>query len=76
MKIAVAAENGCVSGHFGKCEQFTIFETDDKKIIGKERLDTRAHGLKSQHLMLTYGIRCIFYKVFRSQKRKLVLIID
>ena len=44
MKIAVATENGCISGHFGKCEQFTIFETEDKRIIKKELLDTRAHG--------------------------------
>lgn len=44
MKIAVATENGSVSGHFGKCEQFTIYETDDKKITGKFLLDTSAHG--------------------------------
>ena len=44
MKIAVATENGFVSGHFGKCEQFTIFEAEDKSIRGKELLDTSAHG--------------------------------
>jgi predicted Fe-Mo cluster-binding NifX family protein len=44
MKIAVATQNGSVSGHFGKCEQFTVFETEDKRIIGKVLLDTRAHG--------------------------------
>lgn len=44
MKIAVATENGFVSGHFGKCEQFTVFETEDKRIIGKAILDTSAHG--------------------------------
>lgn len=44
MKIAVATENGLVSGHFGKCEQFTVFETEDKSIKGKVLLDTKAHG--------------------------------
>lgn len=44
MKIGVATENGFVSEHFGKCEQFTIFETEDKSIKGKVLLDTSAHG--------------------------------
>lgn len=44
MKIAVATENGFVSGHFGKCEQFTVFEIEDKSIKGKLMLDTSAHG--------------------------------
>ena len=44
MKIAVATENGSVSGHFGKCEQFTVFDTEDKSIKGKVLLDTSAHG--------------------------------
>jgi len=44
MRIAVATENGLVSGHFGKCEQFTIFDTEDKEIRSKALLDTSAHG--------------------------------
>ncbi|MGE5630731.1 MAG: NifB/NifX family molybdenum-iron cluster-binding protein [Caulobacteraceae bacterium] len=44
MKIAVATDNGLVSGHFGKCEQFTVFETEGRKIIEKKVLDTSAHG--------------------------------
>ncbi|KUO76944.1 MAG: hypothetical protein APF77_19000 [Clostridia bacterium BRH_c25] len=44
MKIAIATENGFVSGHFGKCEQFTVFETEDKLIKGKALLDTSTHG--------------------------------
>lgn len=44
MKIAVATEGGMVFGHFGKCEQFTIFETDEKNILAKELLDTKAHS--------------------------------
>ncbi len=44
MKIAVATEQGMVFGHFGKCEQFTILETDEKDILSKELLDTKEHG--------------------------------
>ncbi len=44
MKIAVATENGHVSGHFGKCEQFTVFETAGNQVVGKAVLDTKAHG--------------------------------
>jgi len=44
MKIAVATENGMVSGHFGKCEQFTVFEAEDSRVMGKMLLDTSEHG--------------------------------
>lgn len=44
MKIAVATEQGMVSGHFGKCEQFTVFETVEKDIVAKELLNTSQHG--------------------------------
>jgi len=44
MKIGVATENGFVSGHFGKCEQFTIFETEGKEAKSKTLLDTKAQG--------------------------------
>jgi predicted Fe-Mo cluster-binding NifX family protein len=35
MKIAVASEGKMVSGHFGHCEGFTIYEVADNKIEGK-----------------------------------------
>jgi len=44
MKIAVATENGMVSGHFGKCEQFTVFETEGSEVTGKILLDTSGHS--------------------------------
>lgn len=44
MKIAVATENGVVSGHFGKCEQFTIFEAEGSEVTGKILLDTSGHS--------------------------------
>ena len=33
MKIAVATENAKVSGHFGHCEGFQLFDVEDNKII-------------------------------------------
>ena len=33
MKIAVASENGMVAQHFGHCESFEIFETENNQIV-------------------------------------------
>ena len=35
MKIAIATEGNNVSGHFGFCEGFTIYEVSDGKILNK-----------------------------------------
>lgn len=43
MKIAVASDNNMVSGHFGHCEGFTIFETEDKKIVEKKFIENPGH---------------------------------
>ena len=32
MKIAVASEKDIVTGHFGHCENFNIFQTENNKI--------------------------------------------
>lgn len=37
MKIAVACSEGMVSGHFGHCEEFQVFETDGSKIVQTEQ---------------------------------------
>lgn len=36
MKVAVASEGQNVSGHFGHCEAFAIYEVEAGKIIGRE----------------------------------------
>lgn len=33
MKIAVASENQMVTGHFGHCENFNIYDAEDNKIV-------------------------------------------
>lgn len=47
MKIAVATEGTQVSGHFGKCENFTIVEIENSQAKNKEIINTlgNQHGL-------------------------------
>jgi predicted Fe-Mo cluster-binding NifX family protein len=47
MKIAIATEGTNVSGHFGKCENFTIAEIENAEVKGKTILSTEGnqHGL-------------------------------
>lgn len=35
MRIAIASEGNCVSGHFGHCEGFTIYEVEEGKALKK-----------------------------------------
>lgn len=43
MKIATASEGKTVTGHFGHCEGFTIFETENGKITGSEFVPNPGH---------------------------------
>lgn len=43
MKIAVASDNGMVTGHFGHCEEFIIFDIDNNKIIKEENIPNPGH---------------------------------
>ncbi len=43
MKIAVASEKNKVTGHFGHCENFNIFEVEDKKIVKSESIANPGH---------------------------------
>ncbi|KNZ40702.1 iron-sulfur cluster carrier protein MrpORP [Acetobacterium bakii] len=43
MKIAVASDNGLVSGHFGHCESFMMYDTVDGKIIKIEAVPNPGH---------------------------------
>lgn len=35
MKIVVASEGKFVSGHFGHCEGFIVYEVDENKVLEK-----------------------------------------
>ena len=43
MKIAVASEGTMVSGHFGHCEGFTMYEVEDNQVKGKEFVGNPGH---------------------------------
>ncbi|CAH2212274.1 NifB/NifX family molybdenum-iron cluster-binding protein [Tepidibacter aestuarii] len=43
MKIAVASDNKMVSGHFGHCEGFSIYESEDNKILKSEFVENPGH---------------------------------
>lgn len=43
MKIAVASDNGMVSGHFGHCESFMIYDTVDGKVVTTEAVPNPGH---------------------------------
>ena len=43
MKIAVPIAGGKVSAHFGHCDQFGLFDTENGEIRGREFLSPPAH---------------------------------
>ena len=43
MKIAVASETDIVTGHFGHCTNFNIFDTEGSKIIQRTSVDNPGH---------------------------------
>ncbi len=43
MKITIASEGKYVSGHFGHCEGFTVYEVDERQIKGKDFVDNPGH---------------------------------
>jgi C_GCAxxG_C_C family probable redox protein len=43
IKIAVASENGMVTEHFGHCEGFIIFYTENNKIVKSETIANPGH---------------------------------
>jgi predicted Fe-Mo cluster-binding NifX family protein len=43
MKIAIATDNNSVSGHFGRCPQFTIIEVENNKVINRQTIDNPGH---------------------------------
>ena len=44
MKIAIPCDNGNVFGHFGKTEQFKVYETEGKKILSSEVISSNGTG--------------------------------
>lgn len=43
MKIAVASEGNTITGHFGHCENFNIYDTKNKEIIESKEVENPGH---------------------------------
>lgn len=43
MNIAVASDNGKVTGHFGHCETFIVYQSEYGKIIGQKDYPNPGH---------------------------------
>lgn len=43
MKIAISTDSGNVSGHFGRCPEFTLAEIDDGEVKGKKEIENPGH---------------------------------
>ena len=57
MKIAVTYADGQIFQHFGHTEQFKIYETEDRKILSSQVIDTNGsgHGALAS-LLAEYGV--------------------
>ncbi len=43
MKLCIATSDGQVAEHFGYCQEFTIFDIQDKKIVNKQAIENPGH---------------------------------
>ena len=44
MKIAVTYENGEIFQHFGRTEQFKLYDVEDNKVVSSEVVGTNGSG--------------------------------
>lgn len=60
MKIAIATEGTYVSGHFGKCENFTVVEIENSEVKSKTIINTEGnqHGLLPAFLA-SHGVNLV-----------------
>lgn len=50
MKIAIPTLGESVNQHFGRCENFTVFDVEEGKIVGKEIISTAGFHHQHSHL--------------------------
>lgn len=43
MRVAIACDGNNVSGHFGHCEGFTVYEIENKSVAGASFLENPGH---------------------------------
>lgn len=52
MRVAVTYDNGNVFGHFGKTEQFKVYDIEAGKIISSQIIDTNGAGCSALAVIL------------------------
>jgi predicted Fe-Mo cluster-binding NifX family protein len=82
MKIAVASEGKQVSGHFGHCEGFTIYEVGEDKSLKKDFIQNPGHkpGFlpvflkeKNTNVIIAGGMGETAQQLFRDNKIEVVV---
>lgn len=82
MKIAVASEKGAVAGHFGHCEAFIIFDTQDGKIVSREDVANPGHrpgflpnflGDRGVEVVISGGMGGGAVDIFNERKIEVIL---
>lgn len=60
MLVVVSTEDGNISPHFGRCQQYTLYEVADGVIKSKRLIDNPGHepGLLPK-LLSNLGVRCV-----------------
>ena len=59
MRVAVTYDNGNVFGHFGRTEQFKIYDIEDGKVVSSQILDTNGEGCGAVNSMRTWTLPLI-----------------
>lgn len=82
MKIAISTDGGQVSGHFGRCPEYTIYEVEDNNIVKKEVIPNPGHqpGFLPQYLgdrgvsyIITGGMGPRAQQLFKAKNIKTVI---
>ena len=63
LKIVVALDNGIITEHFGHCDNFMIFDTENNQIIKSETIESRTQTPVFTHFLADLGAKC------RDQRR-------
>lgn len=83
MKIAISNDKDFVAEHFGKCEKYTFFEIENKKIIKKEEKNCPNHDIgiipkflkeNKVNVVLTQGIGPRAIKILKNNEIKVILV--
>jgi len=82
MKIVVSSEEKQVSGHFGHCEGFTVYEVEEDKVLNKSFVESPQHRpgflpvfLKDlgANVIITGGMGETAQQLFKERKIEVVV---